>query len=196
MTDEPAVARRATARTTHERVLDAAVEVFSEVGWAALSMGKVADRAGVSRQTVYNEVGTKAALAAAMVGRELGRFLDAVDDAFAGQDDLREAVRAAAYAVFTLADGNRLLHATLAPERGGNDLLPLIAVDNAPVISAAAVRVEAQLGRFAVNLTDAQRHWWVDAVVRLTLSHLLAPRATAAHAADEIAWAAARIAAS
>ena len=47
-----------------------------EHGWAAVTMAKVAGIAGVSRQTVYNEYGAKAALGQAMVLRELDRFLD------------------------------------------------------------------------------------------------------------------------
>ena len=42
--------------TTHERVVAAAAELTLEAGWAGVTMGKLADRVGVSRQTVYNEV--------------------------------------------------------------------------------------------------------------------------------------------
>src|SRR5690242_14631831 len=83
-------------RTMNERVVAAAAELTCEVGWANVTMGKLADRVGVSRQTVYNEMGSKPALAEAMVLRELATFLAAVDRAFDQHpDDLVDAIRAA-----------------------------------------------------------------------------------------------------
>ena len=49
-------------------------------GWSSLTMSKLADRVGVSRQTVYNEVGGKEGLAEAMILGELERFLGVVVD--------------------------------------------------------------------------------------------------------------------
>ena len=56
---------------THERIVAAAAQLTTESGWAAITMTKLADRVGVSRQTVYNEIGSKPQLAEEMVLREL-----------------------------------------------------------------------------------------------------------------------------
>lgn len=48
-------------------VLDAATEVFCEQGVAAASIDTIASRAGVSRQTVYNQFGDKEKVFAAVV---------------------------------------------------------------------------------------------------------------------------------
>ena len=61
--------------TMRERVLEAAVTLTTEVGWAQVTMARLADVVGVSRQTVYNEIGSKPRLAEAMILRELERFL-------------------------------------------------------------------------------------------------------------------------
>ena len=45
-------------------------------------MARLAQAVGVSRQTVYNEIGTKNALAEAMILSELDRFLAVVTGAF------------------------------------------------------------------------------------------------------------------
>ena len=45
-------------------------------------MARLADEVGVSRQTVYNEIGSKPRLAEAMILRELDRFLGVVTVAF------------------------------------------------------------------------------------------------------------------
>ena len=49
--------------TLRDRLVIAAIEFTTTKGWAALTMTKLADRVGVSRQTVYNELGAKPQLA-------------------------------------------------------------------------------------------------------------------------------------
>ena len=57
-------------------------------------MARLADEVGVSRQTVYNEIGTKSDLAEAVVLRELDRFLAGVVRSFdENPDDLIQAIR-------------------------------------------------------------------------------------------------------
>ena len=74
---------------------EAAEAAFADDGWRKLTMAKVADRAGVSRQTVYNEFGTKHALAEHLVLRELGVFLDVVAQRFTAESEFPEAIAAA-----------------------------------------------------------------------------------------------------
>lgn len=50
------------ARLSKERIAAAAAALFVEKGYAATTIGAVAERAGVSLQTVYNAVGGKPAL--------------------------------------------------------------------------------------------------------------------------------------
>src|SRR5689334_2390836 len=102
-----------------ERVIGAAAELTLEVGWAGVTMGKLADRVGVSRQTVYNEVGSKPALAEEMVLTELAKFLAVVDTAFDEHPaDLVEAIRAASRGVLELARHNQLLQAVVSASYG------------------------------------------------------------------------------
>ena len=103
-----------------------AAELTAESGWATITMAKLADRVGVSRQTVYNEIGSKPALAEAMVLRELALFLAEVDRAFdAHPDDLVAAIRGACRGVLELAQDNRLLKAVVSATHGADtELLP------------------------------------------------------------------------
>src|SRR3954462_4105347 len=92
------------APTHRDRLLTAAARFTAEHGWGSLTMGKLADLVGVSRQTVYNEVGGKPQLAEAMVMRELSLFLDVVDTAFQDNPtDLVAAIDAAAFQVLEMA---------------------------------------------------------------------------------------------
>src|SRR5680860_222326 len=73
-----------TARTSpgldglRDRLIEAASQITCDTGWSDVTMAKLAGRVGVSRQTVYNELGSKPALGQALVLRELDRFLDVV----------------------------------------------------------------------------------------------------------------------
>ena len=53
-----------------DRLLDAARAITTADGWSALTMGAVAGRAGISRQHLYNEIGTKQDLGDALISRE------------------------------------------------------------------------------------------------------------------------------
>ncbi|MGA9343817.1 MAG: helix-turn-helix domain-containing protein, partial [Nocardioidaceae bacterium] len=54
--------RENQARATRRAVVDAARDLFVELGWSRTTIDAVADRAEVSRKTVFTSVGGKAAL--------------------------------------------------------------------------------------------------------------------------------------
>jgi AcrR family transcriptional regulator len=184
-------------RPVRERVLDATAAVTVESGWGAVTMGKVAGLAGVSRQTVYNEYGTKPGLGQAMVLRELDRFLAVVAHELETADDLVRAIRSAAEQTLLMARANPLLHTVLtsahAVSSGGSqadtELLPFLTTDAAPLISAAKSVILERLGRFPdLGLDDEQLDAATDAIVRLVLSHVMQPGGTPERTADDLAW--------
>jgi AcrR family transcriptional regulator len=88
-------ARSEQVRATRQRVLVAARDLFVGRGYVGATIGAIAGRAGVSPQSVYNVVGTKAAVLKAvydvalagdddepvpMIERPIGRALLATDD--------------------------------------------------------------------------------------------------------------------
>lgn len=181
--------------STRDRLVDAAVRMTVEVGWAQVTMAKVADDVGVSRQTVYNEVGTKPGLAEAMVQRELARFLEVVSVAFdAHPDDLVEGIRSSARAVLEHAQDNLLLHAVVSATHGADtELLPLLTTHAESLLSVAKSVLAERVAPYDVALTPAQLDAAIDMVVRVVLSHVMQPSATPAATADDIAWIAARV---
>lgn len=58
-----------------ESLLDAAYTALARRAWSAVRMVDVAAVAGVSRQTLYNEFGSKEGLARALVRREADAYL-------------------------------------------------------------------------------------------------------------------------
>ena len=172
--------------TTRERIVRGAVELTAADGWAALTMGRLASHVGVSRQTVYNEVGSKHALAEAVVLDELGRFLDVVDAGFATQRrDLRKALRSAVSGVLELAGTSPVLRAVVAPG-AADDLLPPLTTDAGVVIAAASSRVAQHLDARGVPASQG-RDAVVDMLVRTVISHVMAPSSDPRAAAESIA---------
>ena len=183
------------APTTRERIVDAAAAMTTESGGSTVTMAALAERVGVSRQTVYNEVGTKPGLAEAMVLRELERFLGVVTAAFdAHPEDLVEAVRAASRSVLELAQDNRLLHAVVSATHGADtELLPLLTTHAGSLLAAAKAVVHERLAPYEVLLSPVQLEAGVDMIVRVVLSHVMQPSAAPARTADDIAWVATRV---
>ena len=187
-----------TDASMRERLVEAASQLTCDTGWAGVTMAKVAARAGVSRQTVYNELGTKPELGQAMVLRELERFLAVVTEELEAYDDLVAAIRAAAHRILLMADQNPLLHAVLTSAHGvtsgaggaNTELLPFLTTDAAPLIEAAkAVIIDMVPARFPdLGLAGRQLDAAVDAIVRLVLSHVMQPAESPDRTADDLAW--------
>jgi len=76
-------------------------------------MVDVAAMAGVSRQTLYNEFGSKEGLARALVRREADAYLAGVDRALTSCTDPRERLAATAEWTASSARGNALVRAML-----------------------------------------------------------------------------------
>lgn len=76
--------RARSAAETGDRILDATVEVFAEVPFAQLTLVAVAERAGVSVQTVIRRFGDKDGLVAAAAERQHRAVSDQRDEAPVG----------------------------------------------------------------------------------------------------------------
>jgi len=185
----------AVSTTLRQRIVAAAVELTTAHGWAHVTMSRLAERVGVSRQTVYNEIGTKPALAEAMILAELDRFLAAVESAFDQHpDDLPEAIRAAAGGVLELAQDNRLLHAVVSATHGADtELLPLLTTHAESLLAAAKVVVAERVAPYDLPLDPTRLEAAIDMVVRVVLSHVMQPSGSPDRTATDLAWIAARV---
>ncbi|GAA1477486.1 TetR/AcrR family transcriptional regulator [Nocardioides aestuarii] len=178
-----------------DRLVTAAVELTLAHGWSQVTMARLAAEVGVSRQTVYNEVGGKEALAEAMILAELDRFLGVVSDAFdAHPDDLVAAIEAAARGVLDQAQGNDLLKAVVSATHGADtELLPLLTTHAESLLAAAKLVVAERVAPYDLGLDDVRLEAAIDMVVRVVLSHVMQPSATPEATAADLAWIAARV---
>lgn len=172
--------------STRERLLDGAYHLVTTQGWSSVTMGRVATLVGVSRQTVYNELGTKDGLAVALVVRETDRFLTLVAEKLREHgSDMVTGITAAAQVALEHGQTNELIHAIVGAGHSATagGLLPLLTTE--PVLE----RVVRMMSDFAdevwgeVGLSSPALHELMDSVVRLVLSHLVQPRWTPQRAA-------------
>ncbi len=185
----------ATPTTTlRERIVATAVETTLAQGWSQVTMARLADAVGVSRQTVYNEVGGKPALAEAMILAELERFLSIVTAAFDDHPtDLVAAIEAATTGVLRLARGNDLLKAVVSATHGADtELLPLLTTHAESLLESAKMVVAERVRTYDVPL-DEHLDPAIDMVVRVVLSHVMQPSGPPAETAADLAWIASRV---
>jgi AcrR family transcriptional regulator len=186
-----AVTRPAPART-RDRLLDAAAVLVAEHGWAAVTMGKLAAHVGVSRQTVYNELGSKAELAEALLLRETERFAERVTEVVAAHPGRpADGVAAAFHQTLEAARTNPLLLIALGgPRNGRDDFLPLLTTRPEGVLGRSVDAVAPLFARCypEAGLTPSEWTVAVEAFVRLLLSHLVQPTGSVAHASGQMRW--------
>lgn len=175
--------------TTRQRILDAAAEMTTETGWASVTMSRIAERSGVSRQTVYNDIGAKPTLAKSLILRELEQFLAVVNAAFDQEDHFLRAIRQATYAVLDRAQDNKLLHAVVSATHGADtELLPYLTSHSEGLLGYATEIIREHVRRFDHGLDDRQADVAIETMVRVVLSHVMQPTKSPDETADDIAW--------
>ncbi|MFF9807580.1 TetR/AcrR family transcriptional regulator [Streptomyces coeruleorubidus] len=124
-----------------ESLLDAAYAALARRPWSAVRMVDVAAAAGVSRQTLYNEFGSKDGLARALVRREADGYLAGVDRALTGHSDLSDRLTATAEWISSAARENALVRAMLTG--CWSERLPSPALSAVPSTSAVPAQRRA-----------------------------------------------------
>lgn len=178
------VAARELLRNT---LLDAACEQLRERRWSEITMADVALAAGVSRQTLYNEFGTREEFAQVLVMREANRFLDAVERAVMAHLDDPAAALAAAFDVFLTAAAENPLVRTIVGGEGAEQLLALFTTQGKPLVESAAERLSGVLlaGWPLVRAPDAEL--LSECLVRLAISYAALPKGPARMTASSVA---------
>jgi len=58
---------QARSEATHQKILNAAIDLFSEVGYAAAGLGEIIERVGMTKGALYHHFDSKDALATAII---------------------------------------------------------------------------------------------------------------------------------
>jgi AcrR family transcriptional regulator len=170
----------------HETLLDAALEEIRRRPWSEVTMADVAGAAGVSRQTLYNEFGSRDAFVSALLLREADRFLVAVEEAVRANLDDPSRALAAAFEVFIDAASENPL--VLAVFRGGADeLLSLVTIRGTPLVEHAVERLAAVMASGWPSADARDCELLSECLVRLAISYAVLPAGTSSKPGESIA---------
>jgi AcrR family transcriptional regulator len=170
--------RGAVRQLLRDRLLDAGRDQLSDRPWAQVTMAEIAAGAGVSRQTLYNEFGSRAEFAQALIIREGSRFLDGVEDAIDRHaDDALAALTAALEQFLSVAQDDPFVRLLLGDD-GTGGMLPLLTTQSRPVLEWAAARLTGAMSGHWPGVPTDDLEALADLLVRLAISHAAAPRAS------------------
>lgn len=158
-----------------DSVLDAMRELLTNRDWSAITLAAVAEAAGVSRQTIYNEFGSRHGLAQGYALRLADRLVDAVEGAIAHNVGDVHAAFLQGFRSFFAESAVDPLVISLLTGAAKPDLLQIITTDSGPIISHCAQRLTASFMHSWVQVSEADAGILARAVVRLAISYVSMP---------------------
>ncbi|MFC0315688.1 TetR family transcriptional regulator [Gordonia phosphorivorans] len=156
-------------------LLDGLRELLTSRDWSKVTMAAVARHAGVSRQTVYNEFGSRNGLAQAYALRLVEEYTGEIERSVAeAPNDLDGALTAGFARFFEGAAADPMIASLLSGE-GNPDLLRLITTDAAPLIAATKTRLTQVVVGSWIALPSEKADRIAGAVARMALSYVAMP---------------------
>ena len=158
-----------------DSVLDAMRELLLARDWSAITLADVAKAAGVSRQTIYNEFGSRQGLAQGYALRLADQLVDLIQAAIDNNvGDLYSAFLEGFRLFFTASAADPLV-ISLLTGTAKPDLLQIITTDSAPIIMHCSTRLTSTFMHSWVRASDADAGIIARAVVRLAISYVAMP---------------------
>jgi AcrR family transcriptional regulator len=177
-----AIAARALLRDT---LLDAARRELEHRAWSEVTMADIALAAGVSRQTLYKEFGSRDEFAQAFVLREADRFIAAVETALDAHLEDPIAALTAAFGLFLAAAADDpLIRAAIA---GSGEMLPFVTTQGQPLVQGAAERLSMAILARWPQAAPHDAALLAECLVRLGISYVALPVGPARMTAASIA---------
>ena len=118
MTTSRTPRKRVGRAEREQQILEAALAVFSERGFAAATMDAVAERVGVTKPVLYTHFGSKDGLLLACITRLRGELLQVISSAAAGSDDTEDMLRRGVRAFFDHMEQRKAAFTMLDSEAG------------------------------------------------------------------------------
>ena len=166
-----------------DTVVGAVEDLVRTRGWAATTMSDVAAAAGVSRQTLYNEFGSRQALVEAYVTREIESLVAQVTEAVrANADDAHRALRIAFDLFLKLASDEPVVQLIVNDAEGGELHRLLTGLGQA----LASDRVAALIAEVWPQVSASDAQLLAETLVRLAISHALLPTRDPAATAHDV----------
>lgn len=158
-----------------DSILDGMRELLLKRDWSSITLSAVAQAAGISRQTIYNEFGSRQGLAQGYALRLADRLVDAVDDSIQGNvGDIYAAFLEGFRSFFAESAADPLVISLLTGTTKP-DLLQLITTDSAPIITRCSERLTSTFMDSWVRASEEDAGVLARAIVRLCMSYVSMP---------------------
>ncbi|EID15482.1 TetR family transcriptional regulator [Mycobacterium xenopi RIVM700367] len=158
-----------------DSVLDAMRELLLARDWSAITLADVARAAGVSRQTIYNEFGSRQGLAQGYALRLADRLVDLVEQAiYDNVGDIYAAFLYSFRAFFTESAADPLVISLLTGV-AKPDLLQLITTESGPILTHCSQRLTSLFMHSWVRVSEQDAGILARAIVRLAMSYVSMP---------------------
>lgn len=158
-----------------DAVLDAMREELLTRDWPAIRLSDVARTAGVSRQSIYNEFGSRQGLAQGYALRLADRLVDAVGGAIDGSGGDVHAAFLTGFRAFFADSAADPLVVSLLSGSAKPDLLQIITTDSGPIITHCSRRLAEAFLATWVHADAEDAGVLARAIVRLALSYVSMP---------------------
>ena len=166
---------QAAARSLlRDTVIAAVDDLVRRRGWSATTMADVAAAAGVSRQTLYNEFGSRPALVEAYVAREIDTLVErATEVVRLHADDAHRALREAFRLFLELASDEPIVQVIVSNAEAGelHQMLPALGQ------ALARDRIAHLIAEVWPQVGPDDAVLLAGTLVRLAVSHALLPTA-------------------
>ena len=158
-----------------DSVLDAMRELLGGRDWSAITLADVARAAGISRQTIYNEFGSRQGLAQGYALRLADRLVNAVEDAiYANVGDVYAAFLQGFRSFFSESAADPLVISLLSGV-AKPDLLQIITTDSGPIITHCSARLTSSFMNSWMRASEEDSGMLARAIVRLAMSYVSMP---------------------
>jgi AcrR family transcriptional regulator len=153
-------------------LLDAAGELMQTAPWSEISMAAIATQAGVSRQTLYNEFGSRDVFAQTFALRAADKFLVEVEEAFTvSPDDPYRALEIGFTTFLNLAESDPMVRHIVIRDPGADELLSLFTSRGGPVVDLATDRLARKMTETWPQAAPDKAKTLAEGLVRLAISH-------------------------
>jgi AcrR family transcriptional regulator len=166
-----------------ERVIAAVDQFVRTTGWSATTMAQIAGAAGVSRQTLYHEFGSRQALLEAYLTGEINNIVQQVEQAVQRHADRpRDALNEAFGLFLRLASAEPAIQLAVS-DKDAPELTHKLTVLGSII---GTERIGTLITRTWPGTGPAEAGLLAESIVRLAISHALMPAADSAVVPDRI----------
>lgn len=172
----------ATRKLLRSTIFDAARDLLRQRLWSAVSMAQIAKQAKVSRQTVYNEFGSREGFLQAYIIDDANRLLNIVGTAMIQGDSTPSQMIERAFLAFleaVKADPLPIKDTENGPDQGS--VLRMLTYGGAPLLEAATTGLSDSLQQVWPNVAKDDCRLFCEQLVRLSLSHSVLSDGRAVH---------------